>query len=106
MTRDELWAEAQRLARPTYQEGIDSVVDPARVELWWRAHEILAVTLACFSDWDEKQLRATAKEHRIDGDRIDQPCGYDLLVTAALLCGKTPAERKAILGGTFGKIPE
>jgi len=105
-TRDEIWAEAQRLEQPIYYEGKEFVRDRERMLEWARRAEIAATTLACFADWDTKKLRATARQHRLGDEGSDQACGYHLCVSAALLSEKPPADRNAILEGSFGRIPE
>jgi hypothetical protein len=104
--RDEIWAEAQRLEQPIYYEGKEHVRDRERMLEWSRRAEIAATTLACFAGWDTKKLRATARQHRLGDDGMDQPCGYHLCVSAALLSDKPPADRKAILEGSFGWVGE
>ncbi len=105
-TRDDIWAEAQRLEQPIYYEGKEHVRDPERMLEWARRAEIAATTLACFADWDTNKLRATARQHRFGDDGMDQPCGYYLCVSAALLSDKPPPDRKAILEGLFGRVRE
>ncbi len=105
-TREEIWAEAQRLEQPIYSEGKEYVRDRERMLGWARRAEIAAITLACFAGWDAKRLRATARQHRLGDDRLNQPCGYLLCVSAALLSDKSPADRKAILEGSFGRVAE
>ena len=56
-TRDDIWAEAQRLEQPIYYEGKEHVRDPERMLEWSRRAEIAATTLACFADWDTNKLR-------------------------------------------------
>jgi hypothetical protein len=105
-TRDDIWAEAQRLEQPIYYEGKEHVRDPERMLEWSRRAEIAATTLACFADWDTNKLRATARQHRFGDDGMDQPCGYHLCVSAALLSDKPPPDRKAIQEGLFGRVRE
>ncbi|HEX4531037.1 MAG TPA: hypothetical protein VIA11_16675 [Acidimicrobiia bacterium] len=96
-TRDDIWAEAQRLEQPIYHEGKELVRDRERMLGWARRAGIATTTLACFADWDPDKLRATAREHRMGGEGSDQPCGYHLCVAAALLSDKPPAARTVML---------
>jgi len=96
--REDLWAEAERLEQPIYDEGKELVGDGDRLLGWARRAEIATIRLACFADWDTDELRATARDHRIKDEGSDQPCGYYLCVSAALLSDRPPAARTANLG--------
>lgn len=95
-----LWTEAQRLEAPLYEEGLRAV-DTTDVLDWMRddwspRYDVAAVALAVFADWNGEQLRATALEHftRYDSDEdIDPPCGWNLLISAALISERTPGDR-------------
>ena len=102
-TRDDIWAEARRLEQPIYSEGKQHVRDRERMLEWARRAEIATITLACFADWDTHKLRATAREHRTGDEGSDQPCGYHLCVSAALLSDRPPAARKATSRARVGR---
>ena len=72
---------------------------------WARRAEIATITLACFADWDTAKLRATAREHRTGYQGSDQPCGYYLCVSAALLSDRPPVARKAMVPGARRERP-
>jgi hypothetical protein len=95
-TREDIWAEAERLEQPIHAEGKERVRDPERLLRWARRAEIATTTLACFADWDPDELRATARDHRMSDQGADQPCGYYLCVSAALLSDRPPAARTTI----------
>lgn len=104
-TRDDIWAEARRLEQPIYSEGKQRVRDRERMLAWARRAEIATITLACFADWDTAKLRATAREHRTGDEGSDQPCGYYLCVSAALLSDRPPVARKAMVPGARRERP-
>src|SRR5262249_29589682 len=99
-TAAELWAEAQRLEEPIYEEGrrpvnsFDSFSDLASMaDDWGARHDAAAVTLAIAADWDASLLRAVARDHFNPGSEGERPCGAGLLVSAALIAEKRPEER-------------